>query len=131
MTITKKFTLRDATSPTTSVILYFINKFTVRPEIQSKDTEYVLEDGSMAVDYGTEKRRYNFEIEIEAGKETPWTSANLTDLKTLYALRTTQTIQLVDTWKESSEVVTVHFRKLITGQSESGNDKYSLTLLEA
>ena len=132
MALTKKFTLRDSASPTTSVILYNISKYDARPKIITDNTEFKLDDGTLSIDYGIDKRVYAFNISIQAGKTADWTSAMLTNLKTLYALRTTQTIQLVDTWKESSEVITVHFSffEQLIG-AEAPTDAYRLILKEA
>lgn len=132
MALSRKFTLRDSATPTTSVILYNISKYDARPEVLTANTQFVLGDGSRAIDYGIDKRRYNFTISIEAGKTADWTAAMLTNLETLYALRTSQTIQLVDDWKETAEVVTVHFSFFAKRiGDEAPTDAYTITLLEA
>ena len=132
MAYSKYITLRDSAAPTTSVILYDINKYDVRPQNVINNTEFVLFDGTRAIDYGVDKKTWNFNISIEAGSGTLWTAANLADIKTLYALRTSQTIQLVDNWKESGTVYTVHFEffeELVGEQAVS--DAYRFRLKQA
>ena len=65
------------------------------------NTLMTLANGDRTVDYGTDKRIWNLQIDVDENKTSWFTPANLTDIETLYALRTTQTIQLVDNWKES------------------------------
>ena len=132
MAFSKKLTLRDSSSPTTSVDLFYINKYDPRPQNVINNTEFVLFNGIRAIDYGVDKNVWNFNISIEAGLEPQWTAQNLVDLETLYALRTTQTIELVDNWKESGTVYTVHFEffeKFIGSQAVS--DAYRLRLKQA
>ena len=132
MAFSKKITLRDDSSPTTSVILYYLNKYDIRPAIVTNNTEFVLFDGSRAVDYGVDKKVFSFNIAIEAGKEPQWTAQNLIDLKTLYALRTSQTIELVENWKESGTVYTVHFDFFEENIGDQAvTDAYSLRLRQA
>jgi len=130
-TFSKKFTLRDSGSPTTTVDLYYIRATQTRPRRIFIDRVFTLENGAKGIDYTAYKREYNFTIEIQAGLKTNLTAADLTKIETLFALRTTQTIQLVDNWNESAEVVTIHFKEFEILKSIAGTDMYRFKLLEA
>ena len=127
-----KLTLRDATTPATSAILYLLKPPEVRPQIVIDNREFILADGTRAIDYGTDKKMWAFSIDIKVDLDPNWTSAMLTAVKTLYALRTTQTIQLVENWRENGTVYTIHFYSFKEiGNDNSGSDKYEFVLKEA
>ena len=130
MALKKYITLRDSGTPTTSVNLYLIKRYQVRPNVSYDNSETILANGTLAVDYGEDKKVWSLEIDIRAGVVDDWTAANLTDLQTLYALRTTQTIQLVENWKESGTVYNVHFKEFKILSHDAGSDKYWLLLKE-
>jgi len=128
---TLHFILRDSASPTTTVNLYNIARETAGSSNIFNNTEFILDNGDRAIDYGTDKRVWNFRISTQAQMTTSFTNSNETDLNTLYALRTTQTIQLVDNWKASAEVITVHFVEFQKSpHPQTGTWIYSLKLLE-
>ena len=129
---TKYYTLRDSGSPTTTVNLYNVIRQTAGSVNVFNNTKHILDDGSLAIDYGTDKRVWQFVIETPPDRTTSFTTSNLTDIETLYALRLTQTIQLVDNWKEAAEVIDVHFSQLQKEPNPTtGRYRYILRLEEA
>ena len=127
----KYFTLRDSATPTTTVNLYMVLRQTAGSTNVFNNTKHILDNGDITYDYGTDKRVWNLRIDVDKAKTTWFTASDLTKIETLYALRTIQTIQLVDNWKEAAEIITVHFPEFQkTPHSQTGCYTYTLKLVE-